>query len=43
MEDVSKELKAFLNYVVGKESDDAYVKKMENAAKEAERNRGMNI
>lgn len=31
MDDISKELSAFLNYVVGKESDDAFVRKLEDA------------
>lgn len=39
MVDVSKELKAFLDYIAGKRSDDAYVKKLEEAVKEAKRNR----
>lgn len=39
MDDVSKELKAFLDYVAGKSTEDAFVKKLELAVKEAKRNR----
>lgn len=39
MDDVSKELKAFLDYVAGKPSEDTFVKKLELAVKEAKRNR----
>ena len=39
MNDTSKELKAFLDYVAGKESDDAFVKKLEEAVKKAKKNR----
>jgi len=39
MDDVSKELKAFLNYVAGKKSDDSFVQKLEAAVKEARKNR----
>ncbi len=38
-EDVSKELRAFLDYVAGKESEDIYIKKLEAAVEEAKRNR----
>ena len=37
--DVSRELKAFLDYVAGKESDDFFVKKLKNAVMEAKKNR----
>lgn len=39
MDDISKELKAFLDYVAGKKSDDAFVKKLEEAIKQAKKNR----
>jgi len=39
MDDVSKELKAFLDYVAGQTSEDAYVKKLEEAVREAKKNR----
>lgn len=39
MDDVGEDLKAFLNYVVGIKSDNDFVKKLENAVKEAKRNR----
>lgn len=39
MDDVSEELKAFLDYAVGKKSEDAFVKKLEEAVEEAKRNR----
>ena len=39
LDDVSKELKAFLDYVAGKKSDDDFVKKLEEAVKEAKKNR----
>ncbi len=39
MDDVSKELKAFLDYVAGKSTEDTFVKKLELAVKEAKRNR----
>ena len=38
-DDVSKELKAFLDYVAGQKSDDAYVEKLEEAVKRARENR----
>lgn len=38
-EDVSKELKVFLDYVAGKESDDLFVKKLMKAVEQAKRNR----
>lgn len=37
--DVSKELKAFLDYVAGRKSEDSFVEKLEEAVKEAKRNR----
>ena len=39
MDDVNPKLKAFLDYVAGKKSEDAYVKKLETAVKEAKKNR----
>lgn len=39
MNDVSEELKAFLNYVAGKETEDTYVKELETAVREAKKNR----
>ena len=39
MEDVSRELRAFLDYVAGKSTEDTFVKKLELAVKEAKRNR----
>ena len=39
MDDISDELKAFLDYVAGKKPDDAYVEKLEDAVKEAKKNR----
>lgn len=39
MDDVSKELKAFLDYVAGKESEDLFVKRLEEAVKAAKKNR----
>ena len=39
MEDVSKELTAFLNYAAGFVSEDPFVKKLDEAVKEAKRNR----
>ncbi|MCM1251697.1 MAG: Rpn family recombination-promoting nuclease/putative transposase [Clostridium sp.] len=38
-DDVSKELKAFLDYVAGKESEDDFVQRLEEAVKEARKNR----
>ena len=38
-DDVSKELKAFLDYVAGKESEDDFVKRLEEAVREARKNR----
>lgn len=37
IDDVSRELKAFLDYVAGKESNDAYVKQLEEALREEKR------
>lgn len=39
LDDVSKELRAFLDYVAGGKSDDDYVLKLEEAVKEAKKNR----
>ena len=39
MNDVSRELKAFLDYVAGKKSEDSYVNELEEALKEAKKNR----
>ena len=39
MDDVSKELKAFLDYIAGKKPVDSYVEKLEEAVKEAKKNR----
>ena len=39
MDDVSKELKAFLDYVAGRKSKDSYVEKLETAVEEAKKNR----
>ncbi|HCT92340.1 MAG TPA: hypothetical protein DF613_13330 [Lachnospiraceae bacterium] len=39
LDDVSRELKAFLDYVAGHTPDDSYVRKLEEAVKEAKKNR----
>ncbi|MDE5823819.1 MAG: Rpn family recombination-promoting nuclease/putative transposase [Lachnospiraceae bacterium] len=39
MDDVSEELRAFLDYVAGKKSKDSFVEKLEEAVKEAKKNR----
>ena len=39
MDDVSRELRAFLDYVAGEKPDDAFVEKLEKAVKKAKRNR----
>ena len=39
LDDVSDELKAFLDYVAGKKPKDAYVERLEEAVKEARKNR----
>ena len=39
MDDVSAELKAFLNYVAGRKSEDAFVKQLEEAVQKAKENR----
>ena len=39
LNDVSSELRAFLDYLGGKKSEDEYVQKLERAVKEAKRNR----
>ena len=38
-DDISKELKAFLDYVAGRESDDNFVKKLAEAVEQAKKNR----
>lgn len=39
MDDVSKELKAFLDYAAGRKTDDSYVQELDDAVKEAKKNR----
>ena len=39
LDDVSKELRAFLDFVAGKDSDDSFVIKLQKAVKEAKKNR----
>ena len=39
MDDINKELRAFLDYVAGKKSDDVFVMKLEEAVKQAKKNR----
>ena len=39
MDDVSRELKAFLDYVAGKKPEDSFVRRLEEAVKEAKKNR----
>ena len=39
MDDVSRELKAFLDYVAGQKPEDSYVEKLEEAVQEAKKNR----
>ena len=39
MDDVSDELKAFLDYVAGKRPEDSYVERLEEAVREARKNR----
>ena len=39
MDDVNEELRAFLDYVAGKKPKDSYVEKLEDAVKEAKKNR----
>ena len=39
LDDVSKELRAFLDYVAGKDSEDSFIKKLQAAVKEAKKNR----
>lgn len=39
MDDVSQELKAFLDYINGKKSNDPYVKELDEAVNEAKKNR----
>lgn len=39
LNDISRELKAFLDYVAGKQSEDLFVRKLEEAVREAKKNR----
>ena len=39
LDDISKELKAFLDYVAGRKSEDIFVRKLEDAVKKAKENR----
>ena len=39
LDDVSKELKAFLDYVAGKKPEDSYIERLDEAVKEAKKNR----
>ena len=39
LDDVSRELRAFLDYVAGKDSDDSFVMKLQEAVREAKKNR----
>ncbi len=39
MDDVSGELKAFLDYLAGRKSEDSFVMRLEKAVKEAKKNR----
>ncbi len=39
IKDISKELKVFLDYVAGKKTEDSFIKKLENAVKDAKQNR----
>lgn len=39
MDDVSAELKAFLDYIAGKPTDDSFVQELDEAVKEAKKNR----
>lgn len=39
LDDISKELKVFLDYVAGKKTEDSFIKKLENAVKDAKQNR----
>ena len=39
LDDTSKKLRAFLNYVAGQRSEDPYVERLEKAVKEARKNR----
>ena len=39
MDDVSRELKAFLDYVAGRKSEDSFVMRLEEAVREAKKNR----
>ncbi|MDE7320116.1 MAG: hypothetical protein K2N46_10345, partial [Lachnospiraceae bacterium] len=39
MDDIGRELRAFLDYVAGKKPEDDFVKRLEEAIKEAKKNR----
>lgn len=39
LDDVSRELQAFLDYIAGQKPDDIYVEKLETAVREAKKNR----
>jgi len=39
MDDISSELRAFLDYVAGRKTDDPYVRKLDEAVNEAKKNR----
>lgn len=39
LNDISKELKVFLDYVAGKKTEDSFIKKLDNAVKDAKQNR----
>ena len=39
MDDTSEELRAFLDYVAGRKTEDAFVRKLEEAVKKARENR----
>ena len=39
MEDINRELRAFLDYVAGKKTEDSFVQKLEDAVKKARQNR----
>ena len=43
MDDIAQELRAFLDYVGGKSSDDPFIQKMEEAVKEAKKNRELRL
>lgn len=39
LDDISKELKVFLDYVAGKKTEDSFIKKLDDAVKDAKQNR----